>query len=352
MIGLPNVQRASRLLSPAYSLWVDGIMASEVLRDRLVSLSVTLNNGVVNDQLSLTFDDRAQLHTARIHVPEPGAVISVSLGYGYGPLLEPMGEFEVNQVSLNGSNGGRTLTVSANPTLLFRDETHTCTGLTLEDIVSDIARRHELQPKVSPNLKTIEVGALNQQNESDSAFLTRLAARYNAVCKVMAGRLLFMKKGEGTSASGLPMPAVTVPNHDIISWNRVVSQHEQDVEVVAGYHDHRSAREVEVTVHRGRPGNGATLIKLPYLFANETDARHAASSKLRELQRDEDGVSMTLLGNQSITAEGRIAVKDVRDGVSGEYIVRSVTHSLSTGGFQSSLQAYVEPRSTLSGVTL
>ncbi|MEJ2419600.1 MAG: hypothetical protein P8Y45_22280 [Exilibacterium sp.] len=71
-MAIPDLTRLSRLTAPAFKLSVNGIASSETLNDRLVSISVTLNNDEMSDQLSLTFDDRATLLGSGISLPAAG----------------------------------------------------------------------------------------------------------------------------------------------------------------------------------------------------------------------------------------------------------------------------------------
>jgi phage protein D len=311
-----------------------------VLKERLVSISVTLNNGEVSDQLSLEFDDRSTVFGGGISLPRQGVVISVSLGYQ--TYTAQMGTFTVNRLSSSGSSGGRTLSVSATPALLNADYTRTWSGTTIGDIVGAIAQEHNLEAGVSRALQSKPIEVVNQFNESNAAFLARLAARYDAVFKPMAGRLLFMDKGEGTSASGLPMPPISIPPHDVLQWNKTISEQLDFKKVCASWSDYERAEEREI-YFPGPPQPGENVLRLPHLFNNEREAKEAAEAKYRETNREDESLSLTMIGNPDITAEGKISLSNFRTGVDGSYIVKSATHSFSRGGYQTTLSAYVEP---------
>lgn len=343
-MAIPTLSRLRKLTAPAFKMSVDGLPSSSVLDDRLVSISVTLNNGEVSDQLSLEFDDRATVFDGGISLPRQGVVISVSLGYE--TYTAEMGKFIVNRLSSSGSSGGRTLSVSATPALLNADYTRTWSGKTIGDIVDAIAGEHNLTAKVSPALKSETIEVVNQFNESNAAFLARLAARYNAVYKPMAGNLLFMAKGEGTSASGLPMPPVSIPPHDVIQWNKSLNEQLDFKKVCASWSDYERAEEQEVYVP-SPPKSGDNVLRLPHLFNNEREAKAAAEANFYETNREDESLSLTMIGNPDITAEGKIKLTNFRTGVDGSYIVKSATHSFSRGGYQTTLSAYVEPKKSL-----
>ena len=339
-MAIPTLARLSRLSAPTFKIRVGGLLPNPVLDERLVSISVTLNNGETSDQLSLEFDDRS-LAFGGISLPTQGVVLSVSLGYE--AYTVEMGEFVVNRVSSSGSGGGRTLSVSATPALLVGDFSRTWANRTIGEIVDTIAREYKLTAKVSPTLKFEKIDVVNQLNESNSAFLTRLAARYNAVYKPMAGNLLFMAKGEGTSASGLPMLPVIIPPHDVIQWDKSLNEQYDFKKVCAYWFDHVKAADQEVYVPPGAPKAGENVLRLPHLFNNEAEATAAAKANLDEISRDDEVLSLTMIGNPDITAEGKILLSNFRSGVDGSYIVKSATHRFSQEGYQTALSAYVEP---------
>ncbi|MEO0443490.1 MAG: contractile injection system protein, VgrG/Pvc8 family [Pseudomonadota bacterium] len=333
-----SLTRMSRLQAPSFQLKVNGAPASHTLKDRLLAVSLVLNNGEISDHLTLSLDDRSTFLGKDIAVPDQGATLSVSLGYGRS--LKKMGDYLVNELRLNGSGAGRTLSISATPALLSADKTRTWGNQTLGKIVADIAAEHQLTPKVSPSLQNKTLAVINQVNESNSAFLTRLAARYNAVFKPMAGNLLFMAKGEGSAASGVPMAPVNIFPHDILSWNKNQCDQEEYDKVCTYWYDYLHAAEQEVYVPSGQPTAADKVLRLPHLYNNQEEATAAARAKLSEVNREDSSLSLSLLGNADITAEGRIILRGLRNSVDGDYIVKQVSHSFSHGGFQSQLQAY------------
>lgn len=55
---------------------------------------------------------------------------------------------------------------------------------------------------------------IDQTQESDAVFLSRLADRNGATVSVKAGKLLFIKAGSAMTASGKPIPQMTVERGD------------------------------------------------------------------------------------------------------------------------------------------
>lgn len=81
---------------------------------------------------------------------------------------------------------------------------------TVNSIVEQLAAPYQLTPCVGDSLKGQLIDHIDQTNESDLAFLTRLAVQCDAIVTVKSARLMFIKAGQGTTASGQPLPAITI----------------------------------------------------------------------------------------------------------------------------------------------
>ncbi|WP_411024433.1 contractile injection system protein, VgrG/Pvc8 family, partial [Salmonella sp. s56041] len=75
---------------------------------------------------------------------------------------------------------------------------------TVGEVVKEIAARHKLKMALGEDLSDKPVEHIDQTNESDGSFLMRLARQYGAIASVKNGNLLFIRQGQGKSASGKP----------------------------------------------------------------------------------------------------------------------------------------------------
>ena len=82
---------------------------------------------------------------------------------------------------------------------------------------------------------------------------------------------------------------------------------------------------------------------MPIGHGHKEEATAAAHAKYDEINRKQQTSSMTILGNPDITAEGKIEIGDLHSEMNGEYIVKNATHSLSSGGYQTTMELYKEP---------
>lgn len=82
--------------------------------------------------------------------------------------------------------------------------------VTVERVVSAIARCYDLKPMISEALNDIEIDHADQTEESDMSFLTRMAEMLGAIATVKNGCLLFILHGGGVSASGRALPSAEI----------------------------------------------------------------------------------------------------------------------------------------------
>ena len=162
---------AGATLAPDFRLRLNEKDITANLRPRLLSLTLTDNRGFEADQLDIELDDA----NGQLQMPGRGAVISVFLGW-QGEVLTGKGDFTVDEVEHHGAPD--TLTLRARSadfrgTLNSRREV-SYHDTTLGAIVGQIASRNTLTTVVSDELKAINIPHIDQTQETDAAFITRL----------------------------------------------------------------------------------------------------------------------------------------------------------------------------------
>lgn len=193
--------------SPAFSIVIEGKDVTTVLDTRLMSLTLTDNRGFEADQLDLELDDADGL----IALPRRGAVIQLALGWKGQPLF-PKGAFTVDEIEHSGAPDRLTIRARSadfRETLNTRRE-KSWHQTTVGDVVKDIAARHNLKVALGKDLTDKALDHMDQTNESDASFLMKLARQYGAIASVKDGNLLFIRQGQGRTASGKPLPVITI----------------------------------------------------------------------------------------------------------------------------------------------
>ena len=318
-------------MTPDFKVIAAGVNITPQIRDRLLSLTVTDEAGIKADTVEIVLDDRDGL----IELPTPGAPMLVFLGYRETALI-PMGLFTSDEVTV--SSPPATLTIRAKAADLggtIKDQkSRSWDKMTIGDIVATIAGEHGLTPKVAERLKSVLIDHIDQTEESDIGFLDRMGRDHDALVSVKGGALLFMGKGEGRSASGLPIPPRPVLARDTTTWTLTLTTREAYASVLALWQDTGAARRQEVTA-----GEGAPTLRLRHIHQTEAEAMTAATAKLDEITRGSDSFEATFPGAPLIAAETRILTLGFRAGVNGPWSITTATHTLDGSGFTTSISA-------------
>jgi uncharacterized protein len=278
--------------------------------------------------MSLTLADEPA-----IEWPANGQVFDVDIGYE--DLLVDVGSYAVQHIAVSGPP--RTLKIEA--TALQRNKSlksqreQSWDSVTLGSIVQEIARRSGLKAAVAVDLQNTLIDH-EDQTESVIAFMTRLGRRYDAVIKVSSGNLIAVKVGKAKTASGRDLPAINVSNP--ISYEYSGDQTKGYTGVRAFWYDSGAVRKQTVLV-----GKEGVVLELDFNKVAEDGARKAAESKFRDVARKGKTLSLTVSGNPELAAELKCTVLGIRDGVDGEWIIKSVEHTIDGSGFQSKVDCEV-----------
>lgn len=318
-------------MTPDFKVIAAGVNITSQIKDRLLGLRITDEAGTKADTLEITLDDRDGL----IELPAPGAQLLVFLGYRETGLI-PMGVYTSDEVTVSAPPA--TLTIRAKAADLggsIKDQkTRSWDQKTIGEIVTVIAAEHELEAKVAARFAGVKIDHIDQTDESDISFLDRLARDRDVLASVKGGTLLFMSKGEGKTASGLPIPPRPIRPADAINWTLTLTTRESYQSVVAVWSDKKEAKQQEVTAGDGKP-----VLRIRHTHATEADARAAAVAKLAEIGRGADRFEASMPGDPLVAAEGRILAIGFRAGVNGLWSITSATHDLTAGGLVTSIRA-------------
>lgn len=230
---------------PAYRIEVSGRDITPLVDARLVDLVLTDNRGFDADQLDITLDDS----DGALELPPRGARVRVALGWA-GQALEDKGEYVVDEVEHSGAPDKLTLRArSADLRGSFttrREQSWHAT--TLGDILRTLAGRNQVQAVIADTLAAQAIAHLDQTDESDANLLTRLARDFDAIATIKDGRLLFMPAGQAATASGQPLPPVTLTRSSGDSHRFAVADRGAYTGVKAYWHNTRTGKKDEVLV--------------------------------------------------------------------------------------------------------
>ncbi|CAM3933041.1 phage late control D family protein [Rahnella bruchi] len=359
-------------IAPDYMVKLAGSDITTDISRRLISLSLTDNRGFEADQLDIELDDADGL----MQMPPRGAVLSVFLGWK-GQALFHKGEFTVDEVEHRGAPD--TLTLRARSAdyrgSLNSRRDNSYHDTTLEAIVSAIAARNSLQPAVAESLKGVKVSHIDQTQETDAAFITRLAELNGGVVAIKAGKLIFIKPGSALTASGKPIPQITLSRSDgdghtfniadrdaytgvSATWLHTKEPKPKKVRVQRKKKEkhlralqHPAAKKTTAKVQKATEakegeylaGNDENVFALTTVYATQKAAMRAAQAKWDKLQRGVAQFSISLArGRADLFPETPLAVSGFKAVIDAQpWIISKVTHSLNNGGYATGLELEV-----------
>lgn len=359
---------AGAQVAPDYMLTVNSKDVTANIRDRLISLTLTDNRGFEADQLDIELDDA----DGQLAMPVRGAVVKLFLGWK-GQALTGKGEFTVDEVEHHGAPDTmviRARSADFRGTLNSRREV-SYHDTTLGEVVKQIAGRNKLLPVLADGLAAMKVSHIDQTQETDAAFLTRLATLYGAVAAVKAGRLLFLRPGSGVTASGKPIPQLTITRQDGDRHSFSIADRGAYTGVSASWLHTREPKPKTVKVKRkprekhlralehpaAKKKKGAVaktpeakegdylagtqdnVFALTTVYATKAAAMRAAKAKWDKLQRGVAEFSLTLaMGRADLYPETPVKVSGFKTVIDAQpWLISKVAHNLSDNGYTTTL---------------
>lgn len=321
-------------ISPDFTVTLDGRDLTSKIEPRLVRLSIRECRADEADTLDLVLEDT----DGRLAIPPRGAVLAVSIGWT-GSQLVDKGTFTVNEVEHSGAPD--TITVRARSASMTKGmgerREKSWHGQTLAQIVKAIAARHSLTPAVGRALGAVTIDHVDQTHESDMAFLTRLAKRYDAVMTVKAGNLLFFPIGQASTASGKALPTVGLTRQDGDRHRYHVSERENYSGVRAYWYTNEGKKRKSVTVGGENTHN---LKVLPETYPTEKEAETAAQSEYKRTQRSQATFSLELAeGRPDLFPELPVTVSGWKAEIDATpWLIQNVTHEIGDAGYTNSIE--------------
>lgn len=318
-------------MQPTYRILADNQDITAAIRDRLLLLRLTDAAGIQSDTAEIRLDDRDHA----IALPATGASLDIALGYRESGLAS-MGKYTVDEMELEGPPDVMAITAKAADMKRSMKEPRTqgWDQVQLGDVVTTVATQHDLAAVIDPDLAGIMIPHLDQTAESDMHLLRRLASDYGATMKIANGRLIFMLKGAGKTASGKALPGATITRSDVTGWRVTLADRGKYGAVTTTWQDVAGAETRAVTAGAGEP-----VFTIRKTYADQMAAEAAAKAKLAEFARGEAKLSLTLPGRADLFVEAPLSVTGIRPGADGDWLIERVTHTLDTSGWITRVEA-------------
>lgn len=354
---------------PQYKVVIDGTDITNKVKPRLMNLTLTDNRGFDADQVELQLDDSDGLLT----MPRRGASMRVWLGWKGTPLIDK-GSFTVDELEHSGAPDSLTITgrsVDFRESLNVKKE-RSFHGKKLSEIIDTIATNNGLFSVLSTSLKDEVIEHIDQTNESDAAFLVRLAKEFDTIPTVKDGRLLFVRAGLALTATGKAMPPVVIKRSSGDQHRFSIADRDAYTGVVAYWHDKKAAEKKTVKLKRRKKktttttttttttdtttptavvkenelliGSEENVKHLRHIYANQKNAERAAKAAWRRLQRGVAEFSITLAtGRPELITELPVTVRGFKPQIDeGSWLLTKVIHNVNDNGYTNQIELEVK----------
>ncbi|MGY3296730.1 phage protein D [Pseudomonas sp. TE6288] len=320
-------------MQPTFRIVADGRDITMLINDRLILLRTTDKPGMDSDEFELRIDDR----DAAVALPARGARIEVHLGY-VGQALARLGRYTVDEIEVSAPP--RTMVIRGKASDMRGTGKTTRSGswegVPLSQIVRDIAARNGWTPVCPVQTK---VDRVDQRNESDFNFITRLAKQYDCTAKVADGKLLVMPREASLSASGKAFGTVTITPADVSRWQFRLGDRNAQAAVKTTHQDKKTGALAVIELSNEDAPTGLPGVHTDrHIYPNKSAAQQAAKAKLAAFNRSTAGVRLQLAGRTDLFAERVINAQGFKDGLDGQYLVDSVEQTFDASGWSTAVE--------------
>ena len=242
----------------------------------------------------------------------------------------------------------------------------------VSSIIDVIAARHQLKAKISDNLKMEFIDHIDQANESDANFLSRLAEQFDAIATVKNGNLLFLQAGLAHNASGIALDRVDITRQSGDSHHFGVADRDAYSGVVAYWQNDKGAKRQKVKAKKpwqkskqkaepetplnqnGAPvsvgekeimvGSNDNVKTLRHTYANKQNAERAARAMWDKLQRGVATFTITLaMGRPELFPELPVSVSGFKPQIdNSDWLLTRVEHNITDTGYTTGIELEVK----------
>lgn len=329
-------------MKPAFSITADSKDVTARLRGNLKSLRLTDKVGLEADELELTLAD----HDGGLILPRRGVILGLAIGWSGGPRIDK-GTFSVDEIGHSGPPDVVTIRARSvafqGPIKCQREQAYDAT--TLGDILTTLAARNNLVPAIENRLAQTPIPHIDQTNESDANFLTRLGQDYDAIATISDGRLLFIPAGHPSSLGGAPLPTVVMTRAETDTHTFSITDRGGSHSGVRAKWRRIGSGETRYAIAgETEDGKAEGLKTLKRDYPSQIEAQAAADAEFKRLQRGQTEIGLTLpVGRPEIIPNLPLRLQGWRPEIDNEkWLTGEVTHQIDDSGFTTAVAAQTQ----------
>lgn len=290
----------------------NGLAIGSILSSHNATIKCDDHLGFKSDKLEITMASGALVFA----LPSKGT----SLNYAIEGI--PMGIFTVDSAKMTISAGGNRLVISANAADMTKKlkapKTKSFNKKKLSEILGEKASDNDLELKISDFYEKVEIEHIDQTNESDLNFITRLGEKYDAIAKFANGKLIFLKRGDMNGAT-----PVIINRTDTTSITFDVANRNEFKAVKAFYQKSSvNNRKFEMV------GEGEPIFEMEGDFTNKAEAKDAAQAKFDAMKRKGKVLTASMPIKAFIAAGTPILIIGVHPAIDGLMYCTQSSHTV------------------------
>ena len=333
-------------MKPAWAIRANGKDVTATFKPHLLAIRVRDESKDEADSVTITLDNSG----SALEAVNQGDQLEILLGYE-GNLLS-LGSFVVDECVTSGPPDMMTVTCKSAAFAggvgitqsFMTSKTRSWEPSTIGAIANKIAAEHGVELVVPPSVNLLITPHLNQTEMNDSLFLYDLVEPRGYIIKLADNKLIIAPKSAGVTANiktGQAVPAVTLGRGDVSSYSGKWSQRSVFTKAVAYWHNPATGQ----TVYE-EAGTGDRVYRTKNIAPDQKTAQEWAKANVKNFASKGGTLSMTMPGRVDLQSEQLItcvgfpyplSVSPAQGVVAKQWILKSVEHTLSSGGFTTSI---------------
>ncbi|HAV3589761.1 TPA: DNA primase [Acinetobacter baumannii] len=318
---------------PIYRLEVDGNDISPLVVDRLISLNIKDNRGLVVDSVDIELDDS----DGQLEIPPEGAIIQVWIGWSNTGLVDK-GKYKVESVTHRGAPDVLSISAFSNDVSegLKQKRERSFSNKTIQVIFETVGAEYALKTIVHDTLANRVISYI-AQNESDANLITRIADEHDAIATVKNGHLILLPRGASQTVSGLPLPTAQIFRSDGDSHNYTTGTGTDRITGVKAYYYNTGKSKKSYVVIGDNEDN---LKEIRYVHRDKKTAELAAQAEFNRCKRASQKLSYTFaFGQPNLIPEQEFVFTGLKPQIDDiVWLGTNVTHNLTDSGFTTNVE--------------
>ncbi|WP_017817533.1 hypothetical protein [Vibrio harveyi] len=292
--------------------------------------SETLNKRVLTWQLHDSSGDKADRCSVTLDAQDLEVMPASETEYNIVINGENRGKFQISTVTemLHPEEVTIQLTPAKfsvkDPTGWREPRKRTFPPATVGDVVNAVMLPHGYEVRIAPNLASRKTEHLNQNEETDKQFISRLADKHDAVAKPIDDLFVFGQKGNINALSGKKKKPVIISKVELTKKTGKVDYPSNN-----RYKGAKASWRVAETGANGEIKIGSEpFYFLKQTFKTEAEATQEAEDKLQSMTRKGQTFSGSIEGKAGFFAESVLTLEGFNNKrVTGAWSVDEVTLS-------------------------